>query len=203
MTDTTALGHGAYDVGDILLDASGRTLCARPRHRFALGPPWSSDRVVHVGDTVVPTQPNGRGYVAVDVHDPRSVGRTGDTEPEIWPTTPGEQTIDGVVVWECWGGDTADLQEVGPTVHHGLLSFGTIEPNTTASATLTVTGVSEGDAVVPTPGPGLPDGLIWAGHVHAPDLVQIRLANLDHNADHRARHHLARGRLAGLTCPRS
>ena len=178
MTDGTALGHGAYDSGDILLDASGRTLCARPRHRFALGPIWSSDRVVHVGDTVVPTQPNGRGYVAVDVRDPRSVGRTGDTEPEIWPTTPAEQITDGVVVWECWGGDTADLQQIGPAVQHGLLSFGTIAPNTTAASTLTVKGVGEGDAVVPTPEPGLPDGLLWAGHVHAPDHVEIRLANL-------------------------
>lgn len=66
-------------------------------HKLIKGTAWESEQAYAVGDTVVPTVPNGFKYVCT------VAGTSGASEPS-WPEVVGTTKTDGTVTWTCYSG---------------------------------------------------------------------------------------------------
>ena len=63
------IARQTYDQGDLIIDLSGANYFFRPKERFGLGQPWQKGAGYSIGDTAIPTEPNGNVYVVVAYYD--------------------------------------------------------------------------------------------------------------------------------------
>ncbi len=142
---------GTYDVGDIILDLSGKHYFFTPKERFGLARDWQAKKSYAIGYTI---QADDKIFRVIGLVNPKKISGISGTNKPDW----NQQVIkDNEVIWEYWGnsGEIAEdgsrrynrLGRVSEKVELDIL----LQPNEIKDFEVTVTGAEKGNTLVATP----------------------------------------------------